>query len=141
MAELKAIGLVDMEEFHEPGQNNVSKRIMLNPKFNWFLSDPTITKIIPHTRMNATLEEEQDSFEGAVQEDTFWQIVEELIKEEELSNDSYSDIDKNTINGRKLEKRLLSTGEFYNGDAARMIKKMVSAGKLKEVMLDTYRKI
>jgi hypothetical protein len=147
MAELKAIGLVDMEDFHEPGQNNVSKRIVLNSRFNWFLSDPMITKIIPHTHMNSIPEvkQGQDSFEehpsGVVHEVTFWQVFEELLKEEELTNDSYSDIDKNTINGKKLERRLLSTGEFYNGDAAKMIKKMVNEGKLKEVMLDTYSRI
>lgn len=145
MAELKAIGLVDMEDFHEPGQNNVSKRIILNPRFNWFLSDHMITKIIPHTRMNSTPEAEQDSPEerptAAVQEDTFWQVYEELLREEEQFNDSYSDVDKNTINGKKLEKRLLSTSEFYNGDAAKMIRRMVDAGKLEEVMLDTYRRI
>jgi hypothetical protein len=35
----------------------------------------------------------------------------------------------------------LSTGEFYNGDAAKIIRRMVSAGKLEEVMVDTYRRI
>ena len=145
MAELKAIGLVDMEDFHEPGQNNLSKRIILNPRFNWFLSDPMITKIIPHTHMNLILGVEQDSFEerrtGAVQEDTFWQVFEELLKEEELSNESYSDIDKNTVSGQKLQQGLISTGEFYNGDAEKMIKRMVNAGKLEEVMLDTYQRV
>jgi hypothetical protein len=144
MAELKAIGLVDMEDFHEPGQNNVSKRIVLNSRFNWFLSDPMITKIIPHTRMNSTQEVDQDSIEEclmtAVQEDTFWQVYEELLKEEELFNNSYSDIDRNTINGKKLENRLLLTG-VYNGDAAKIIRRMVVAGKLEEVMLDTYRRL
>ena len=145
MAELKAIGLVDMEDFHEPGQNNLSKRIILNPRFNWFLSDPMITKIIPHTHMNLILGVEQDSFEerrtGAVQEDTFWQVFEELLKEEELSNESYSDIEKNTVSGQKLQQGLISTGEFYNGDAEKMIKRMVNAGKLEEVMLDTYQRV
>lgn len=116
---------------------------MLNPRFNWFLSDPMITKIIPHTRMNSAQEADllEERLMTAVQEDTFWQVYEELLKEEELSNDSYSDIDKNTINGKKLENHLLSTGEFYNGDAAKMIRRMVDAGKLEEVMLDTYRRI
>jgi hypothetical protein len=144
MAELKAIGLVSMEDFREEGQNNYSKRIILVPRFNWFLSDPMITKIIPHTLVNLNSEAE-DSIEECpkadVQEIKFWQVYDELLREEELSNDNYSDIDKNTISGKKLEKRLMSTGEFYNGDAVKMIKRMVNAGKLSEVMLDTYRRI
>jgi hypothetical protein len=145
MAELKVIGLVDMEEFHEPGQNNLSKRIVLNPKFNWFLSDPMITKIIPHTRIysNSEPDKDQNSFgehSTVDEENMFWEVYDQLLWEEESMNDSYSDIDKNTINGQKLEHRLMSTGEFYNGDAAKMIKRMVNTGKLEEVMLDTYRK-
>jgi hypothetical protein len=144
MAELKAIGLVDMEDFHEAGQNNLSTRIVLNPRFEWFLSDPMITKIIPHTHTNLNPEAE-DSVEECptvdVQENTFWQVYNELLREEELSNDNYSDVDKNTISGKKLEKRLMSTGKFYNGDAVKMIKTMVSAGRLEEIMLDTYRRV
>jgi hypothetical protein len=49
MAELKAIGLVEMEEYQESEQNNKSKKIVLNQRFNWFLSDSMITKIFPHT--------------------------------------------------------------------------------------------
>jgi hypothetical protein len=120
----------------------------LNPRFNWFLSDPMITKIIPHTRINSNPEEDRDPFEEDIyhntvgaQENTFWQVYNELQQEEELSNDNYLDIDKTTISGKKLEERLISTGEFYNGDAIRMIKDMVKAGKLKEVMLDTYMRL
>jgi hypothetical protein len=145
MSELKAIGLVEMEDFREEGQNNYSKRIILNPQFNWFLSDPMITKIIPHTRINSNPEVNRDPFEEGIyhntvcaQENTFWRVYNELQQEEELSNDTYSNVDKTTISGKKLEERLISTGEFYNGDAIRMIKDMVKAGKLKEVMLDTY---
>jgi hypothetical protein len=147
MSELKAIGLVEMEDFREEGQNNYSKRIILNPRFNWFLSDPMITKIIPHTRINSNPKVNRDPFkEGyhnpiGAQENTFWQVYDELQQEEGLSNDNYSDVDKTTISGKKLEERLISTGEFYNGDAIRMIKDMVKAGKLKEVMLDTYMRL
>jgi hypothetical protein len=136
-----------MEDFHEPDRNNFTKRIILNPRFNWFLSDPMITKIIPHTRINSNPEVNRDPFEEGYQntvdvhENTFWQVFDELQQEEELSNDNYSDIDKTTISGKKLEERLISTGEFYNGDAIKMIKDMVKAGKLKEVMLDTYMRL
>jgi hypothetical protein len=147
MSELKAIGLVEMGDFREEGQNNYSKRIILNPRFNWFLSHPMITKIIPHTRINSNPKVNRDPFkEGyhnpiGAQENTFWQVYDELQQEEGLSNDNYSDVDKTTISGKKLEERLISTGEFYNGDAIRMIKDMVKAGKLKEVMLDTYMRL
>ena len=50
MAEFKAIGLVDIEEEtkHE-GAGRPQKRLVLNPRFDWSLSDELITKIIPHT--------------------------------------------------------------------------------------------
>jgi len=107
-----------------------------------------ITKIIPHTRINSNPEVDRDLFEEGgyhntigEQENTFWQVYDGLQQEEELSNDNYSDVDKTTISGKKLEERLISTGEFYNGDAIRMIKDMVKSGKLKEVMLDTYMRL
>jgi hypothetical protein len=49
MAEFEAIGLVTSEEFNDGGVGRPSKRIVLNPRFNWFLSDGLIKKIIPHT--------------------------------------------------------------------------------------------
>ena len=50
MVEFKAIGLIEIEDFHEPGQNNISKRMVLNPRLNWILTDPVITKFFPHTK-------------------------------------------------------------------------------------------
>ena len=50
MVEFKAIGLVDLEDFHEEGQNNLSKRIVINSRFNWLLEDSVITKVFPHTQ-------------------------------------------------------------------------------------------
>src|SRR5918994_3113635 len=146
MAEFKAIGLVEMEDFHEPERSNLTKRIILNPRFNWFLADPMIKKIIPHTRINRINTnpepDQSDSSEQCLaddgQENTFWQVYDKLQKEEELSN--YPEVDKLTVSGKKLEERLISTGEFYNGDAVKMIKEMVRAGRLVEVMLDTYRR-
>jgi hypothetical protein len=130
MAEFKAIGLVSMDETTE-GVGRPSKRIVLNPRFNWFLSDELIKKIIPHTPIN---------FQGnGTQLDLFWQTYDELQEEEATYN--YTETDKSTVSGKKLEERLISTGQFYNGDAARMIKEMVRVGKLEEVMLDTYRRV
>jgi hypothetical protein len=130
MAEFRAIGLVSMDETNE-GVGRPSKRIVLNPRFNWFLSDELIKKIIPHTPIN---------FNGNdTQLDQFWQTYDELQEEEATYN--YTEIDKSTVSGKKLEERLISTGQLYNGDAARMIKEMVRVGKLEEVMLDTYRRV
>jgi hypothetical protein len=126
MAELKAIGLVIIEDTVEDRPGRTSKLMVLNPKFNWFLHDELITKIIPHTPIN-------------FKPDLFWGIYDELQKEEATSN--RTDIDKLTVSGKKLEERLISTGEFYNGDATRMIREMVNKCRLQEVMIDTYRKV
>ena len=39
MAEFEAIDLVDIEDFHEEGQSNLSKRMVLNPRLNWLLGE------------------------------------------------------------------------------------------------------
>jgi hypothetical protein len=139
MAEFKAIGLVDIEEIVQDGvgAGRPSKSMILNPRFNWFLSDELIKKIIPHTRINFNSESSEDN--GISQLDIFWQVYDEIQREEELSN--YSDVDKATVSGKKLEERLISTREFHNGDAVKMIREMVKTGRLEEVMLDTYRRI
>jgi hypothetical protein len=50
-------------------------------------------------------------------------------------------VDKNIVNGKKLEERLISTDQFCNGDAAKIIKEMVKAGMLKEIMMNTYTRV
>jgi hypothetical protein len=128
-----------MEDFREEGQNNYSKRIVLNQRFNWFLTDPMIKKIIPHTPINSDPEPYRSNCSDlSDKSDIFWRVYDEILREEELTN--YSSVDKTTISGKKFEERLISTGEFYNGDAARMIKEMVRSGSLTEVMLDTFRR-
>jgi hypothetical protein len=146
MAEFEAIGLVTSEEFNDGGVGRPSKRIVLNPRFNWFLSDGLIKKIIPHTPINfnsnsdLSIEDNTKTDNGnSTQLYLFWHTYDELQKEEAAHN--YTDIDKSTVSGKKLEECLISTGKFYNGDAARMIKEMVRVGKLEEVMIDTYRRI
>ena len=47
MAEFKAIGLVTIEEEQETGVGRPSKKMVLNSRFNWFLSDELI-KIYPY---------------------------------------------------------------------------------------------
>lgn len=58
MIEFKAIGLIEIEDFHEPEQNNISKRMVLNPRLNWMLTDSVITKFFPHTKEKEIVEEE-----------------------------------------------------------------------------------
>jgi hypothetical protein len=62
MAEFKAIGLVDTEDFHEPGQSNISKRMALNSRFNWLLEDSMIKKIFPHTIPFSFSEDQGDPY-------------------------------------------------------------------------------
>jgi hypothetical protein len=52
MAEFKIIGLVTVEDTNEDSPGRPSKRMVLNPKFDWVLKDELITKIIPHTTHN-----------------------------------------------------------------------------------------
>jgi hypothetical protein len=140
MAEFKAIGIVIIKDTDEVRPGRPSKLMVLNPRFNWFLSDELITKIIPHTRISFYSDlPAEDNNENGTQLDLFWHTYDELQLEEATSN--YTDVDKSTVSGKKLEERLISTGKFYNGDAARMIKEMVNTGKLKEVMLDTYCRV
>ncbi len=141
MAEFKAIGLAYMEDYHEEGQNNLSKRITLNPRFDWFLTDPMIKKIFPHTTHNLSNSKEYNNGGNghAKKEDIFWRIYNELEKEESLIH--IREEDKHTISGSKLKERLLLTGKFYDGDVNDMIAEMVKANKLEEVMLNTFRRI
>jgi hypothetical protein len=141
MAEFKAIGLTREEEYHEPGQNNISERMILNPRFNWFLSDPVIKKILPHIPHKNHNSNQNIGNGHSKKEDLFWNIYDE-VEEEELKNAANTtEIDRNTVNGDILCKRLLSTGEFYNGDVDTMIAQMLNMGRLEKVMLNTYRKI
>lgn len=143
MAELKAIGLVDMEDYHEPGQNNLSKMIMLNPRFNWFLSDSMITKIYPHTIHNFSKDDYE--FEGGnghgQKEDMLWQTYGPLEEQQEQDPTNHMQTDKNTVGGAQLRERLVSSGHFSDEEPIQIISDMVKVGRLKEVMLDTYRRV
>jgi hypothetical protein len=52
MAEFEARGLVIVEEFNDGEVSRPSGRMVLNPRFNWFLGVELIKKIIPHTHAN-----------------------------------------------------------------------------------------
>lgn len=139
MAEFKAIGLVTLDnEEQYTGAGRPSKIMRLKPKFNWLLSDELIKKIIPHTRANSNSNSNYEPSKTTLEE-LFWQVYDELEMEETATN--YTEADKSTVSGKKLEDRLILTGQFYNGDARRIIEDMLEANKLEMVMLDTYRKI
>jgi len=143
MVEFKAIGLVDIEDFHEPRQNNLSKRIVLNSRLNWLVENSMITKILPHTLPffldpsggNGHAEDDDSSdasSNGEDMEDGFWPVYDRLEK---------LDLDKNIVNHKKLHEALVSSGKFYAGDATQIISDMVKAGKLKMVSFHSYRKV
>jgi DNA-binding transcriptional ArsR family regulator len=138
MAELKAIGLVDVEDFKDEGQNNVSRRIVLKPRFSWFLSDSMIKKIYPHTP--PVFSTPGGNGHGR-KEDVLWETYVPLEEQQEQDPTNYTQADKKTVGGAQLRERLVSSGHFSEDEAIEIISDMVKAGKLKEVMLDTYRRM
>lgn len=138
MAEFNAIGLVDVEDFHEQGQNNLSKRIVLNPRFSWFLSDPMIKKIIPHTYTNSNYEGWNGNGNGhEINMEKAWPLYDELERQEQQDPANYALEDKNTVNRKKLHDKLVESGHFSILDAKQTIDEMIKTGKLQEVMMDT----
>jgi DNA-binding transcriptional ArsR family regulator len=140
MAELKAIGLVDIEE--EGQQHPPSKQIVLRPKFGWLLEDDLVVvkKNSPHTTTNISAQENEGN--GlAKKEEMFWQVYDSLELEEQQEPSNFGQSDKDTVSGKKLQERLMATGEFHNGQAALIVENMVKAGRLKQVMLDTFARV
>jgi DNA-binding transcriptional ArsR family regulator len=138
MAELKAIGLVDVEDFKDEGQNNVSRRIVLKPRFSWFLSDSMIKKIYPHTP--PVFSTSGGNGHGK-KEDVLWETYVPLEEQQEQDPNNQMQADKKTVGGAQLRERLVSSGHFSQDEAIEIISDMVKVGKLKEVMLDTYRRM
>ena len=133
MIELKAIGLIDLEDFHETGQNNISKRIVLNSRLNWMLTDSTITKFFPHTKekeKEKEREEEEEEEEDLTR--IFWSVFERL----ENGNGGTK-----IVNHKMLHEALVSSGRFYVGDASQIIDDMVKAGSLEMVSFHSYKRI
>lgn len=131
MAEFKAIGLAELEDFHEPGQNAISKRITLNSRLNWLLEDSMITKIFPHTTPFSFSKEEEKEEEEVTSDMHFWIIYNQL----EAQNGNGK-----VINHDQLHEALVSSGKFYVGDATQIISDMVEAGKLETISFNEYRK-
>jgi hypothetical protein len=168
MAEFKAIGLVDnIEETIING--NVVLQIILKPEFAWFLSEEfqkLREEFVPMD--NKSYLKEGNSKSGSedggckekflpytcnIQEEFFWKIYDKLEEEEEEQQQKSSnhdatttttttmmEIDKNTVSGTELKKRLVSSNKFSVADAVLIIEEMVEAGKLEKVSFDTYRR-
>jgi DUF2075 family protein len=128
MAEFHAIGMVEMENFHEPGQNNVTKRIVLSPNLAWLLTDPVIKKFFPHTTYSFSESEAEVEDIASV----FWSIYERL----ENGNG-----ETGTVKHSELHEALLSSGKFYAGDATQIVEDMVKAGSLEAVSFGTYKRV
>jgi hypothetical protein len=88
-----------------------------------------------------------DDSNNDVKQQIFWKIYsdlenDELLKSSNVDNISITmQIDKNTISGTELKKRLVSSNKFSVGDAVLIIEEMVKAGRLEKVSFDTYRRI
>ena len=134
MLEFKAIGLIEIEDFHEPGQNNISKRMVLNPRLDWMLTDSVITKFFPHTKEKERVEEKVEDKEEEQKEDItsiFWSVFERL----ENGNGGTK-----IVNHKMLHEALVSSGRFYVGDATQIIDDMVKAGSLEMVSFHSYKR-
>ena len=70
MAEFHTIDLASIEEYHEEGQNNISNRLVLNPRFNWILENPVIKKIFSHTILISKHSKKQEGGEERKEEVT-----------------------------------------------------------------------
>lgn len=96
-------------------------------------------KLPPHTT-DFSAEKADASKESLSKLDDFWRIYDQVEAEQHDSPGSTISVDKNTVGGEDLRSRLLSSGRFYQSDAAIMIQGMVKEGYLEDVSFDTYRK-
>ena len=60
------------------------------------------------------------------------------VEDEKRKLKKCMEVDKTTVGGWELKRRLVSSGKFYPSDATMMLEEMVSKGELKEVSYDTY---
>jgi hypothetical protein len=74
-------------------------------------------------------------------EDVLWETYVPLEEQQEQDPNNQMQADKKTVGGAQLRERLVSSGHFSQDEAIEIISDMVKVGKLKEVMLDTYRRM
>ena len=168
MVELKAIGLVDLEEeiVLVTGKNpqHNKKSITLKKEFDWLLGEefqklregfePVDNREFMDEDMDEDVGEnafgEEEPSKGKTtpytnnntfsleQVSIFWRKFSDLEDAERRLNPGM-EVDKTTISGEKLQDALVSTGKFTQSDAAIIIKDMEKDGLIEEVSADTYR--
>jgi hypothetical protein len=138
MEEFKAIGLVDMQEFHEQGQNNISKKIVLKQHFNWLLEDPEIKKIFSDVTIQRIIHEDtSDNDDVTIKDKTvghhreFWLIYNELERQNNNGK---------IIGHKELHNALVGSGKFIAGEATQTIRDMLKEGKLNEMSFEQYKR-
>lgn len=153
MSELKAIGLVDEGEKLvelEGGPKHV-KRISLKPELKWLLSEefkalragfePVDNKqFMKEEELRKEKRTPTSIIFSQEQIDTFWRIFGDLEATASTDNQSTMTLDKNTVSGEKLRGRIVSSGKFYQSDAAMILDDMIKAGRIEQCAYDTYRR-
>jgi hypothetical protein len=82
-----------------------------------------------HNQENIDLSQEQ--------KELFWSTFLSIeIEQENLP----SDIDRDTVSGEVLRRRLVDTGMFQYNDAAILVERMYKLGAIERVSYDTYRR-
>jgi predicted transcriptional regulator len=143
MAELKVIGLAEEYEYKEQSDTQYTKHIRLKDDFNWFLSEDfqklregfepigykkaNKEKIPPYIPS----EPSQDQI------DTFRSTFLSIEKEQEILPSS---IDRDTVSGEVLKRRLVETGKFQYNDAVMIVDQIYKFGAIDRVSYDTYRR-
>ncbi len=154
MTELEVTKLVDVEEVNVTGSPTnppyTTKSIKLKKKFNWMLDEefqrlredfaPVDNREFLESGVK---EKEKEPCEAnstpytSLQISVFWRVFGEL---EDVERKNLSEVDKTTISEEKLQDGLVSTGKFYQSDAAMIIKTMKDEGLVEEVSWDTLRR-
>ena len=146
MTELNAVGLVEEYERKEQTDTQFTKHIRLRDDFGWFLSEDfqklreglvpigykkaNKEKIPPYTHNNTDPSSDQI--------DTFWSTFLSIEKEQESLP---SEIDRDTVSGEVLRRRLVEIGKFEINDAAMMVERIVDVwSTIDRVSYDTYRR-
>lgn len=78
-------------------------------------------------------------------EQIFWRIYDELEQQQAVEQQSSNsglktEVDRSTVSGQELKNRLVSSNEFFAGDAFQILEDMTKKGKLEKVAFDTYKR-
>jgi predicted transcriptional regulator len=162
MVELKAIGLVDLEEEKVPASPGNppynEKSITLKKEFDWLRGEEFQNLREGFEPVDNREFLDEDKHEGAEdptkgkttpytnnnvfsleQSTTFWRKFGELENAEVHLNPGM-EVDKTTISGEKLQDALVSSGKFTQSEADIIIKDMEKDGLIEQVSWDTYRR-